>query len=1010
MSYRITPLLTFFAAICISTMSFAQLSDYQKFVSYPYLEKTYRLQAEQRYPDAIDELKLAIAKAPNHLPFKILMFELLITNKQTDEALVLYSSLTNETKGSLLSSLIEIQIESDNLQLTDRLKQLIEESPIEQRQKLYQTVAGRLIAKGQERLTHEWLSQVKDLSPELLEMQMRLSDKLEEYEDVEKYYLAIPLNSRTADAHRNYAFSLLGQSKTAEALLFANLNPKSQLSFDVYYQYLQKSIAQENAVATAIAFDWIEQHHQLTPKVFEQRFEQAIKMKDRDVAFEMMSQLNFGCQKRIDVALSFDWQSRAQQELISCQNTMQEALWLNYAETLLSVQQLNELITKNAKHSTSISKIIINRYVAQQQYQKAIDEITRAKLTNSFNQTLALSHEKLEQLELATEQFIKLYHSTKIDGYLDKSTFLLLAQDKNLEALVLLEKRLIADPTNMPKNLIERTVKLYQQQPSKLNFAAITSLGKISVAQDSTAETLRLSGHCGGALSLLNKSDIKTALSWTTKALCTDEGKPELALEYWQKAYDQSQDQEILLALAYAQGNAGNSVIALKTLDQLGEQNWKNADALYVAQLYYQQQNYHKAETYWLSAKNATDSWLDFGIELLLQQKKYSQAQSLSSQLLELNGEFTAQQWARQAQIYQQTEQPDKAIRAWQIATEISPDEDVYKISWAYSLINSQPQIAYQILTKLTDNETKLDSSVWEQLGYLATANSQQDVATNYVKRSIETEEQADRLRGQQLTWDLHQFYRDLSQNWHFSTSFSQGTGAILGEVFFENNVNGTLSPPTNNITARTEYFFNTTNKRWSAYAQLSGNGTDDKPLSDWSKELGISYRIFEQYNVKASLGAQRFFSGDWETVARLNGDLFNQGKWRQGWRYAESWWQRQFYFDLLFLPDSDQILGLSRFDIGYVEPLNTSSKQTIIYYGLAQYDIRKLQTETLGQQSTYNQSSLGLGIKWSLFTTPEVVYDRVHSYSLALEWRLTVAGNLTNDNSSVFLIGSYKY
>jgi hypothetical protein len=80
------------------------------------------------------------------------------------------------------------------------------------------------------------------------------------------------------------------------------------------------------------------------------------------------------------------------------------------------------------------------------------------------------------------------------------------------------------------------------------------------------------------------------------------------------------------------------------------------------------------------------------------------------------------------------------------------------------------------------------------------------------------------------------------------------------------------------------------------------------------------------------------------------------------------------------------------------------------MYYGLAQYDMRKLQRQTPDQTSTYAQSSLGLGIKWSLFTTPDIVFDPVHSYSLSLEWRLTISGDLTNDDTGVFLIGTYQY
>ena len=796
----------------------------------------------------------------------------------------------------------------------------------------------------------------------------------------------------------------------SSCLQFANKNPKSQLSFDIYYQYLQQSIAKNNTSASEVAFEWIEKYHQLTPTLQEQRFEQAIKSKDRKVAFEVMSQLNSGCQKRIEVALSLNWKSKAQQELIICQSSMEKSLWLTYANTLLNNQQLQDLIEDEAQYSTSISKLLIERYIANEQYQQTVDEIIRAKLVFSYREKLALSYEKLGNANLATEQFIALYQVTNSDKYLDKITFLLVEQNKHLDALTFLEKRLIADPKGMPKGLVERLVQIYQLQPNKLTSAVAKSLVKIGHAQDMTAEVLRINGHCDKAISLLSRSKATTTLSWTTQALCLTESNPELALQYWKKAYNQSPSEEILRAIAYAQGNVGHSRDAIKNLDKLGEQTWTTDDFLYAAQLHYQQQNYQKAETYWLSSKSAKETWLDFGIELAIRQENFSKAQTLSTQLLDITGQFNAQQWARQALIYQRTEQSDKAIRAWQIASEEAPESDSYRLSWAYSLILSHPQKAFKVLRELADSGAELDSKVWEQLGYLAAANNQQDVAVSYVKKSIETENQSNVVRGPQLSWVLHQYYRDLSQNWHFTSSFSQGSGAILGEVFYENNDVDNLSPPTNNLSGRAEYFFNTTNLKWSVYAQLSANGTDNSPVSDWSQELGASYRIFDQYNIKASVGAQRFLSGDWKAIARINGDLFNQGKWRQGWRYEDSWWQRQFYFDVLLLPESKQLSGLGRFDIGYVEALSTTSKQTVMYYGLAQYDLRKLQQVSNSNLTTYTQSSLGLGVKWSLFTTPDKVFDRVHTYSLALEWRTTLSGDLTNDDNSLFLIGSFQY
>ncbi|MEP1383179.1 MAG: tetratricopeptide repeat protein [Paraglaciecola sp.] len=1010
MSYGVSQSLKIITLLLFVPTTFAKLNDYQQFVSYPYLEKTYRLQAEGQYSSAILELKSAIEFAPEHQPYQVLLFELLLANGQIDEAFAVYSAIPKDSRGTLLSRLIEAQIIDNNLQLTAELKQLIEETPAQQRQFHYQVVASRLIAKGQDALTYEWLSEIDNLPPELIEVQMSLANKLGEFDEIEKYFLQIPLEKRSADAKRLYAFTLFKIGKTHKALDFAQEDPQSQLSFDIYYQYLQANIANGNIPETNSAFAWIEKYHQLNSSLLEQKFEHAIQSKDRDATFAVMSQLHKSCQKHIDLALSFNWTSRAEQDLIRCENTMEQELWVTYAATLLSNQQLQDLITSGAKYSTSISKILISRYVSQQEYQLAVNQINQAKLADSYVETLAFSYEKLGQLDLATEQFIRLYRDTKDDQYLDTGSFLLLKQNKNTEALSLLEKRLIAAPQTMPQNLVERISQLYQLQPNKLSSVAIESLAKVSFSQDLVAEMLRLNQACSDAVEILTRANIKTALSWTTRALCSANEDPVLALQYWQKSYEQSPSDETLRAIAYAQGNLGQHSAAIDSLDKLGDPNWNQADLLYLAQLYYQQQNYQKAEEFWLLAENDTETWLDFGIELAIQQQKYTKAQALSTQLINQRNQFNAQQWARQAIIYQGTGQKNKEIRAWQNATKLAPEQETYQLSLAYSLIDSQPQQAYEILQNLTEREAEIDTLIWQQLGYIAAKNNQQDAAIHYVKKGIETHTQGSEPKTAELNWNLHQYYRDLSQNWHFSASFSQGSGAILGDVFYENSNLGIASLPTNNISSRAEYFFNTTNKKWSVYAQLSANGSNSHPLSDWSQELGVSYKIFDEYNIKTSLGAQRFVSGDWEAIVRVNGGLFDQGDWRNGWRFEDAWWQRLFYFDFLYLPKSEQLLGLGRFDIGYTEALKTSSKQTISYYGLAQYDFRRLQIGPLGNLSSYNQSSLGLGLKWNLYTTPEFYYDRVHSYSLALEWRLTVSGNLTNDNHGIFLIGSYFY
>lgn len=986
------------------------LSDYEKFVSYPYLEKAYRFQAANDYANAIEEIKKAIEIAPEHTPYQILLFEYLVANNQQQEALTLYELLPGSAKGNLLASLIEIQIRDDELVLSEKLKSMLEQAPEEQREQLFSIVASRLIGKGQEAQVYNWLQDIEVKSIDLLTTKLTLADKLGKNADVQQIYENLNKDQITPELTRIYVLSLLKNDSIDDALEYANQNPTAPLSFDIYYQYLQTSIANRDEKSTNNAFAWIESHHQLSSEILEQKLEFAIQTNDRESAFSVLPQLNATCQKRIDLALSFEWESKATEELINCNNTMQKSIWITYASSLLTTEGIENLVLEDIRYASELSELLIDRYIANEQYQMAIEEISRTKKQNKYIDELAISYEKLGNTTKALEFWEKAYLQTLSDSTLDKVTFLQTQSNQADSAFNLLEKRLLKNPANMPSSLVARLLSLYQDNGSDVNKGVVNSLAKLNNNLDSVAEFIRVYGDCDLAQKVLDRSSTSSSQSFQTRALCTGESNQALALEYWQQAYKLNPNDNALRSIAFAYSDLGEIENAIETLNKIEKAEWSKEDYLFAAQLTYQKRNYEDSEEYWRLAKTDNEAWLDFGTELAIQQQQYSKAQALSQQLLVLKDDLTAQQWARQATIYQRTDQGSKAARAWQIATEKDPQNSSFKLAWAYSLIDTQKDRAFQIMKEVIDSSNDVDTRTWEQLGYLAASNNDHPAALEYITKSIETERDGPLPRGEELSWLLHEYYRDLSQNWRFSVSASQGTGGILGEVFFLGNDGEQLAePPTNNITARAEYYFNPLTKRWSIYGQIAGNGDDNNPLNDWSKELGVSYKPFDDFNFKGTLGAQRFFSGDWEGLVRINGDLLNQGKWRQDWRFEESWWERQFYFDLLWLPESDQFLGLARFDLGHAYSLDTESKQTVKYYGLAQYDVRKPQNPINGS-SSFDQTSLGLGIQWRLFTTPNSPFDRVHRYSLALEWRYKVSGELTNDNSSLFLIATYQY
>ncbi len=1008
---RATTLLLLTSLLSSTTVIAEQaISDQQKFVSYPYLEKAYRYQAANDYANAIVEIKKAIAIAPQHSPYQILLFEYLVANKQHQQALSVYESLPDAARGNLLARLIESQIKHDELGFSAKLKSILQQAPEAQREQWFSTVAGHLIGTGQEAKLYHWLQSIEVKSTELLTTKIILADKLGNNAAVQQTYQSLDTQQITPQLTRIYVLSLLKNNNVNKALDYANQRPDDPLSVDVYNQYLQTSIANKDQQATEKAFAWLAAHRQLSPQILQQQLEFAIQNKDRESAFSVLAQLNAGCQQRIDLALSFDWRAKASEQLINCRETMQTSTWISYASSILSTAELQELVLANTSHTAELSELLIDRHIGNKDYPMAITEILRSNKQHKYLEQLAISYEKIGNTEQAIKYWEKLYLRSATDTTLDKVTFLQSQHSQAGAALALLEKRLLTSPTDMPALLVARLLSLYPTNSPGINERVISSLGKLTNNFDAVAELLRVYGHCQLAQQVLARATVASAQSFQTRALCTAASDQALALTYWQQAQKLAPNDNNLRSMALAQAEIGELDHAIANLEQIAKSAWSQQDYLFAAQLTYQQSNYQQSQAYWQLAKADNEAWLDFGIELAIQQQQYSTAQTLSQQLLVLKGDLSALQWARQATIYQRTEQGAKAARAWQIASEKAPDNNSFKLAYAYSLVDIQKQQALQIMKQVIASSDHVDTRMWEQLGYLAAANQDHPAALAYITKSIATESTDPSPRGAAMSYLLYEYYRDLSQHWRFNMTASQGTGGILGEVFLiGNNGEQLTEPPTNNITARAEYYPNPLTKRWSVYGQLSGNGDDHSPLNDWSKEFGVTYKPFDQYNVKGSLGGQRFFSGDWEGLVRINGDMLNQGKWRQDWRFEEEWWEREVYFEMLWLPESDQFLGSARADLGRAYPLETESRQTLKFYGVAQYDIRKSQTSVNGK-SSLDQTSVGLGVQWQLYTNPDSPFDPVHRYGLALEWRYKVAGDLTKDNSSLFLIASYQY
>lgn len=983
------------------------LSDYERFVSYPYIEKAYRLQEQKAFSAAIDEIEEAIRLVPDYVQFHELRLELAVQAGRDDYALALYRALpASWFAGTRFDEiLLNADIPLDE-EIFDGLMARVLAQP-----GLLNVLLERLIGGGKNTQALEILESMPDLTPEALKQKLRIAASLQEQQQVIDTFESLSEDQRDTELVRIYVFAQFDRGNFSAALEAIKALEAPQDKSELMSEYVQRTISAELLQEAYEGLLWLSDHGTLSQTERTQILELALRLDHRKDILALLASGQWSCSKAIDAYLSAGERPLAQRRFEQCHEQLDDTQWLSYADTFATSGMLNQALETRPDIAPDTLALLLNRLVAQESYEEIAGLIPLTSSDPDKLQMRAISLEKTGNTLDAARAWQARYALTGYDSDLEQASFLFVEGNRPDAAYALLTDTLERDKT-LSSSLSARLLSLLDVSSDATEADIVAIVRKLTGQLPQRAEVLRVAGHCEEALALLEQQDIFTAQAFRTRALCYQELNPDNAVVAWKAAYHLSSDPSDVLNAAQLQVNQVQPSAALESLESVPEQQRDQRWHILRTRIAFQLGETALAWQLWQSINEQPQDWQALGLDIALSREDWPRVEAMLRETLSDSGALTSEQWAVMANVYDLQGDPEKSLRAREMATSLAPDDADLKVAYGFSLISSDPQAALAQFEAAAAITPDLPLAVWEQMAYLSEQLGEAEKAKSYIARVVHTSNLDSGERYTDKSWRLKRLYRTLEEHWKFTATATHGTGAVLGDVFFLDN-QGVVSDdlPTNSLIGRAEYFFNNVNEGASVYAQLAANGSDNGWAEQVSQELGLTYKVFTDYNTRISTGILRFLEGDndWQGFVRVNGDAFNKDAYRIDWRQADSWVERQLYYDLIYYYETDQVVGQAIFDMGIAHSLTSDRYQTLKYYGLARYDYVKTATDVNGDTGLY-EAAIGLGLVWRLYLSGNTVEDRIDRLSLGVEWRQNISGELSQDNNGLFFLINYEY
>ncbi len=1004
------------------------LSDFEKFRSYPLLDRAYRAQKQQNWKEVETLMRHLLSTVPNNTEAQHLLTESLVKQQRYADALNQAAQLADSVESHRTVFSIRLAWIAQELPDQPQMQAWLEQSQGSERVQLWQAYSFSLAKRYGAQRTLDWLVRVPVQGDER-ELRLARANWAEQasawatvIEQLQPVTTTLPAEDwqRLANAY----IQLLDEQGLQRLLQ----RPPALIEKQAVLQAMfQRAIAVGNL---EMAKRWQPSPTAHSESVAQQQlWELARQSRDSQFFTELSKQLAKPCLETAEW-LSANDTTLARAQLAQCEPLEDPKGWLVLAQRL-QASDLLEQTQLAAPWDTARRELLLDIWLKQGRLIQAQAWLANQPQTSVVLRKRAELSQTRGQLAEAERLWESYYRNSGNLQGLNQASYLAIKLGRTDHARVLLERAYDKHDGHLPIVLLQRLSEIYGSTNQPVDTQRITALlPKVDAAtRGQLLDRLAEAGQCDQVQRVVGDNP-HSAGDLRALGRCAMQAQPGMAVVYYQAALAGG-DQNSRQPLAYALEAAGDAPQAWQLWQELPITSLDNTARLTASRSALTAGDPTAAERYWQQAQ-----WVkadDWALGATIAQARKRPEEALQRQQQALNKTPTAANYYAAAATAEYAGKPELRRQWLAEAVKLDPQNPRYQADYGMQLATLPTKVerntAIPYLEKAArafpENSSIADALAWRyaESGDSAAARLQLRKAIDLQQHSL-TEDglSASEAKGLYAERRAHE---TLSRRDSFTLASTWSpAGTTTNDTLF-------------NTTQRSAQRQNVQLASWdhalgdepssdgsslSIYgrALLGGEGQDSYGRS-LGTGVGLRYRPFGDANLNLYSEVysqsqlknynQDFTLAQWlnppavldtlndnaahgtttvDLLLRATLSTLDQGEYRNDWRVSEEAWnERSLYLDAAWWTRADDFSWLSRFQQGRTYKLPTDGAQTLMPYGFSEFSSQN------PDHDWRQDLRSGVGMRWQLWYG-DSKYDAYPSrVSVRTEYQWGLAGNL---------------
>lgn len=1029
-----------------------QLSEFQRFRSFPYLDKGYKEAKKNNWAEVERLMRHLLDRVPNNTEARALLIQSLSKQQRFADAEREAQALAGTDAGARVLTELRLDLIENGPPPEAQVNQwLAHTSNANERVRLWQAYSLKL---GQTQGAAKALDWLGTLPPGndgrvLREARANWAEQLRDWDTTiaQLAPLAAAHQLSAEDWHRlANAYAQRLDEKPLEQLL--QQAPDASAARQARLALIDRAIAVEQ---TEVAKRWLltlPEQDRNDPTRRAQLLEVARDSADAPLVTQLSDEQNRPCLETTEWLSRHD-QAAALAKLQQCKPADDPKTWLVLAQRL-DATDLLETTRLPEPWDTARRDQLIDAWRRQGRTDLALAWLSRQPQTPDTVRQRAELLQARGRTGEAAALWEQRYRQTGDLRALDQASYLALNAGRTERAKQLLESAYDRRGGNLPPTLLKRLASIHARSDTPLDVARIEALLPKAdpVSRGYLLGRLAEAGRCD-ALQRYLSPDSNTPDELRALGRCAMPARPGEAVVYYQAAIAHG-DKDSQLPLAYALEAAGDPAGALRIFNALPPGELNDNARLTASRAALLTHDNAAAERYWQQAKkDSADDWA-LGANIADARGDYPEALSRHREALqhEPNGQhfYNAAGSAQKAGDKQQSKlwlaeavrrEPNnprfRADYGMRLAGTDTPQERRTAIPYLERATRDYPE-DFRLGETLAWRYDEAEDSFAARRELRRVIDLEQDpVAADDEYGSLEARRYRQRRAHQVMsqrdnltiasTWSpagtsTNDFTRIQSDGSETTGSHRRARAQNVQMAVWDHALG---EEPTRNGTSLSVY----------GRALLGGDGRDRygrfvatgvglryKPLPDYNlnlyselyKQNSLDENAWEGLHLHDLLSPDKVGKGvrdhkrDGQTstdfLLRATASFLDQGDYRNDWRVDESDWDERFlYTDLAWWTHAGDHQWVSRYQQGHTWKLPVDSPQTIMPYGFAEFSAQDPSNDWRQDLRS------GVGLRWQYWYGD----DRYNAYrahvTVRTEYQLGMAGNLY-EKANGWLVG----